>query len=329
MSESELRTFVGPKLSKLKTFLFSRNVLSFSVFLILSFFFWIINTMDKERENTFVLPIRYIGLPANYNVVKANEKFISVKIRDKGINLLNYGNEFKSGVTFNLKDKADFAQRTHITISKDEIRSRLSSHFLPTSAILSIKPDSLVLVCERLATKKVQVSFAGKITPANQYILSDVELSPTEIDIYGSQYVLEKINQVQTKSYVFDELDQDVEKELELKPIDGIRFSTSDVRLLIKTEMFTEKEMIFPITILNCPPNLSLRTFPAQVKIKFNVGLSKYKSITSRDITVYLDYNQVIKNTNPKQKLQVRIASKYITNVKLQTEEVEYVIEKN
>ena len=64
---------------KLKTFLFSRDVLSFLLFLAISFLFWFVNSLDKERstearmstmftERKIQLPVTVINSPDNAKI---------------------------------------------------------------------------------------------------------------------------------------------------------------------------------------------------------------------------------------------------------------------
>ena len=92
--------------------------------------------------------------------------------------------------------------------------------------------------------------------------------------------------------------------------------------------MFTEKEMLFPVKVINCPPELVVRTFPAQVKVKFNVGLTHYKTVSVNDVKLLINYNDIIKNSTGKQRVQIESKAGYLSNVRIENDEVEFIIER-
>lgn len=327
MSESSMKTWLGHYFSKLKSFLFSKDVLSFLLFLLLSFAFWFVNMLDKERETEVLIPLRYSGLPERFDITHSNAQFLKINVKDKGLNLFAYSNSKLTGITINLGDK--FAERGEIILNNDELRTKLSKFLLPTTSILEIKPDSLVLHYEQLATKVLPIRLVGKIETAQQYILrEDVLIEPSKVNVYGPKKLVNKLNSIDTEPVQLTELEGDVVLEIKLKAIDGIRFSSNDVKLNVGVEMFTEKELLFPVRIVNCPPNLIVRTFPAQVKMKFNVGLSHFKTVSVSDLEVVVDYFDILKNNSGKQKIRIQNKASFISNVRSDNELVEYVIER-
>lgn len=326
MSEKKNLIFVGHLLTKLKSLLFRKDVLSFLVFLALSFAFWFINMLDKERETTLVIPVRYSGLSQQYNVASANTNFLKVQIKDKGINLLDYTNINSNPVTIDVSQ--NLLQRGKVVWNKDELRFRLMKYLLPTSVIIDIKPDSLAMVYEQLASKKLPVETDGEIEPAQQYMLSRKTIVPSYVTVFATKTVLEKLTTVKTEKFSLKNIDKTQEHIIKLHKTPGVRYSNEDVKLSITAEMFTEKEMFFPVKVINCPPELIIRTFPVQLKAVFNVALSHFKSVSVNDIVLYIDYNRIIQNKVEKQPVLYTIQTSMITNVRLESDEVEFIIEK-
>ncbi|MBV5342742.1 YbbR-like domain-containing protein, partial [bacterium] len=71
---------------------------------------------------------------------------------------------------------------------------------LPTTSVLEINPDSLVLIYERLATKDLPVVLNAKIETAQQYMLSDdVLIEPSTVTVYGPTRLLNKLHEIKTE----------------------------------------------------------------------------------------------------------------------------------
>jgi len=313
--------------TKLKTFLFSKDVLSFLLFLLLAFVFWFINILDKERTTKLTIPLRYSGMPQQFDITESNVEVINIEVKDKGINLFAYSDDKLKSLSIDLTRK--FYERGKIVLSNDEIRTRLLKYLLPTTSVLEIKPDSLVLIYERLASKELPVILNAKIETAQQYILSDdITIKPSKITAYGPQRILNKLEGIKTEYIEILELNKDRQLVAKLIKIKGVRLSDDDVNLNIFAEMFTEKEMLFPVKVINCPPELYVRTFPAQVKVKFNIGLTHYKLVKLSDVKLIINYNDIIKSNAGKQKIQLESKAGYLSNVRIENDEIEYIIER-
>jgi len=95
----------------------------------------------------------------------------------------------------------------------------------------------------------------------------------------------------------------------------------------ILAEMFTEKQINLPVTVINCPESVSVRCFPAMINTTFNIGMSHFSKMNQNDIQLIFDYNQMNREGNSKQKLIIKNNTKYITNIRLSQDEVEYILE--
>ena len=319
--------FIKLYFTKLKAFFLSKDVLSFLVFLLLAFAFWFINMLDKERSTELTIPLRYSGMPQQFDITKSNVKSIRIVVKDKGLNLFAYSDKKLKSLTIDLN--RSFNKRGKIILNNDEIRTRLLKYLLPTTSVLEINPDSLVLIYERLATKELPVVLNSIIETAQQYMLSDdVLIEPTSITVYGPQTVLNKIQEIKTEYFELLELEKDKQLVVKLIKPKGVRLSAEDVKVSVFAEMFTEKELLFPVTVINCPQELIVRTFPAQVKVKFNVGLTHYKMVSVNDLKLIINYNDIIKNNAGKHKIQLESKAGYLSNVRIENDEIEYIIER-
>jgi YbbR domain-containing protein len=111
-------------------------------------------------------------------------------------------------------------------------------------------------------------------------------------------------------------------------PVAHVKFATEQIKVNLFVEHFTEKHIQLPITSINCPPNFSIRTFPAFVNVSYFVGLSKFRNTNQNDIQVYLDYNDLQKSNDTKLKLKIKNNTSYLTNIRVYPEEAEFLLEK-
>lgn len=312
---------------KLKTILFSKDVLSFLIFLVLSTAFWFVHTLDRERQNTVKLKINYTGIPEDVEIKNKLPKEISVTIRDDGMKLLQYSNS--SSIPLNIDLTRVFFSSGEIIITSDQLKSKIANYFLPTTAVLNITPDSLVIKYQKQTVKNLPIKVSGKIQLEKQYMLSDsIQIEPSTVKVFGPKHILDTMKAVYTENLEMKNIADTIQIQSKLKKINEIKYSFNDVNIGLFVEMFTEKKENIQINIINYPQNLQVRTFPTAVNITYNVGLSNYKKLNINDIKVIFDYRNVANTNKRKNRLQVINNSPYVSNLRIEPDEVEFLLEK-
>lgn len=315
-------------IQKLKSFFFSKDILSFLLFLALSATFWFVNALGKERDTTITIPIRYIGVPQNIAITNNPPSEIKLNVKDQGVKLFAYTQESFTPLTIDLN--RTFYQKGEILITSDQINGRIKRymHLQPSTIILEVQPDSILVQYEKLAMKTVPVEFVANIELARQYILSNkIQMQPSSITVFGPKNAIDSLKTVKTEFKEFKNLNDTNIFNCKLKPINSVKFSTNEIKVSIFVELFTEKKITIPVTNINCPENLSIRTFPAFVNATYSVGLSHFNSIDPNSIQVYLDYNDLKKSKDSKQKLKISNSSSNISNLRISPQEVEFILE--
>lgn len=326
MVESKGKKFLSYYMLKLKAFFFSKDILSFLLFFVISGGFWFFHSLGKEREKTINVPIHYTGIPLNVAITNSPPTEVSINIKDQGISLFDYSNELVSPLTIDVS--RSFLLKGKILISSYELKNRIVKYLKPTATILQIHPDSILIQYEKLSEKTVPIQLYSKIDMVHQYKFSDnIRLKPNKVTVYGPLKMLDTLRTVRTEWLVLKNLNDTVIRYCKLKPIKYLRFSTQETKVSIYVEQFTEGQTQVPVTILNCPENLAVRTFPAIVNVTYIVGLSRYNKLNPADIQIYLDYNELKSNKPGKYVLKTRNNSTYISTIRISPSEVEYVLE--
>ncbi len=326
MAENDFIGFFRHYLLKLKSFFLSKDVLSFLLFLLLSASFWFVNVLDKVRETTIEVPVRYVSVPQNIEFTNNVPISVKVSIRDNGKELLNYSRRNIKPIAINFNRQ--FYQKGTIVISPEEIRQVLSSYFAPSTAILQIQPDSLIVDYRKLESRNIPVKLDANISLAHQYVLGEnVEIEPSNVAVIGAGQMFESLNFVKTELLELHNLKDTVSRVVKLKPLAGMRFIPNEVKVKLLVERFTEKKIKVPVTVINCPDDLVLRVFPSQVELSFNVAMSRFSNVNVSSIRVVFDYNQLNGNNKTKYTLKVEYDEALIKNLRVSPSEVEYLIE--
>jgi YbbR domain-containing protein len=183
---------------------------------------------------------------------------------------------------------------------------------------------------EKLDTREIPVLADLSLDLEQQYMLNDeVRIEPNEITVFAPKRILDTLQNIYTEPVRLKKVKDSMLVAAKLKPVKDVRFSTTNVNLRINVEMFTEKQVQIPVTIINCPRDVTIKTFPGIVDARCNVGFSYFNSVTMNDIQAIFDYRDIQKNDGAvKIKLTSRSTVPHVSNIQLSPEEVEFIIEK-
>ena len=311
---------------KLKSFFFSKDILSFLLFVALSSAFWFVNALGKERETSITIPIRYVGIPQNVAITNTAPSELTISVKDQGLQLFSYYRNHLTPFTIDLN--RSFYEKGEVLITSDQIRSKIAKYLLPTTNILEIKPDSIFIQYARLSEKTLPIELVSNIEFAPQYMLTEkILLEPNQITVFGPRKVLDTLKSIRTELLEIKNLNDTNVSRCKLTPIKNVRYSTKEIKVSLFVEQFTEKKVQIPITSVNCPDNLIIRTFPAIVNATYTVVLSHFNTLIPNGIQVFLDYNDLKLGKHSKQKLKIVNNSSYISNIRISPEEVEFILE--
>jgi YbbR domain-containing protein len=291
-----------------------------------SFAFWLVNSLGKERESEIHLPITIVNMPENVFIQGQSADEVRIKIRDKGTKLLSYSKINTHSLKIEVSEQ--FAESGTLKITPQQFRAQLVDILLPTSQIMEIKPDSISFKYQRLESKTLPIELVSNITLESQYIQTDkIEISPTSVTVFAPKSMLDTLKSIKTKLLTLHRLNKNTEKHCELALPAMLKSQVNEVTVNVKVGKFTEKTLLLPVKIINCPNDIIIKTFPSEVNAHFNIDISHYNSVNNSDISIEFDYRKINRNVSH-QKLQTNTLLSYISNIQITPAEVEYIIEK-
>lgn len=314
----------------ISNFLFSaanRELLIFFAFLLLSGIFWLVMSLNETYTREVDISIRITNVPKNVIITSGEQDSIRITISDKGFNLLSAIYTIKSqsiGVDFDRHAELHGTGR----LSNNDLR-RLIEPYLPASTKLeSIKPDRLTFFYNYGERKKVPVLLQGNVTPQQMHFISKTTISPDSVVIYASRQKLDSIKWVTTEEINHNDIGDTLVINTQLQHIDGVKMVPSHVTACFYSDVLTEECIDnIPIVGINMPLGKILRTFPAKVTIHFVTGMKNYRRITAQDFLVVADYQQFSKDPSGKCTITLQQKPEGVTRVKLETTQVDYLIE--
>lgn len=276
-------------------------------------------------------PIKYTNIPTGKFSVSKLPKHLSIQVNGPGWTILKQKIFSSSRLTFDISSELNKINRQSFTVLTKHLKSNISKQIGSELAIATITPDSLNFRFTDIKSKRVALRPDFKMEVRKQYILkSDIKLTPDSINISGPDFLIDKTDFIYTKKLSFEDLHANIEGETTIATPDNITHNTEEVKYIIPVEKLTEKHINIPVSSTNVPDSVNIKFFPSIIDMSYFVGISKFNKYSAYDFKIEVDYEKINFNSP---KIELRI-SKHPADVnaayiKLQPEEVEYLIENN
>ncbi len=289
----------------------NRDLLTFMVFLLISTGLWFINALRKDYITTVKYPIKYSNLPEGYIFKDKTSDWVDARIKGSGYSLVPYyfGKDhiplFLSVSNFRLRDN-DKEQVAYVLSS--EFFKSVSSRLEKDVELLEIFPDTLIVKLDVRTSKMVPVNYVPRLSFKSGYDQSaKMTIEPEMVEISGPESLIDSITEVKA---IYNEelvdLSDSVKASMQLQLPAKIKAIPSDVSVTIPIEAFTEKKLSIPITGVNIPDSILIKTFPANLNLSCRVPVSKFANVNSSMFDVVVDFKTGVGSGLP-EKLKVKI----------------------
>ena len=298
------------------------------VFLGISFLFWVLIKLSKEYTDVVQFSVNYSNLPEGKMLQEEPQKFLNVTVKTYGFNLIKYHlNKRKVNVDLHaVKRKKGLIYYQLANELLPQIQQQVTSEV----EVLLVQPDSLYYHLGHSKTKKVLVIPDITIQYQSGYnLLGDLKVEPNFVSISGPEAILDSIASIKTKNTTLTDVNSSIEEKLPIVTFNKnskVRYSVDEVTVTGVVEKFTEAKLKLPFTIKNLPQNSNITTFPDQVEVIFQVGLSDYNKINQNDFKISCDYNRTVKDGLTYLIPEVVSKPSIISGIKIVPNQIEYLI---
>lgn len=323
----------GRSLAVIKKKYPARRIISFFVCLLISGFLWLITALNHSYTRTIAIPVKFVNFPVGKRVTNPLPQFVLADIRTSGAKLLMMlMKKTLSEVTVDVSKISSVKKGNNTSISTPSVIGNLSRLLNTDVDLIKVRPDSLHFNFGKTSRKLVYVKPQVQINyEIPQGIFKRIKVSPQYVMISADSATLRKIDTLYTEKIVLNQMNQRVEQltaiEIpeDLEPM--ISLSAQKVNLQINLDEYAQKTIEVPVEIMNAPPNSTVKTFPAVVKVSLTAPYALFDSLNSSLVKVYADYKSAASQNG---KLTLSSASR-INDVKvtqISPAKVEYIIRK-
>jgi hypothetical protein len=306
-----------------------KEALVFLLFLLLSFVFWMMQSMQEEYEIQIGIPVIYKDIPPDMAFVQSPPSEITVRIRDKGSALLNYTLGHKKAlIAVDVRETSAAAGIIHL--SPKDIEAILMKQFIPTTSLLSFDPQQIEISYSKLVKKELPVYFDGDIRTEPGFLVSGkIVVTPPGVEVFASDVVLDTLTALRTVYTVIENADETITRKLKLQGIEGVTLASDAVSVMIPVEEYTEKTFEIPVICKHVPEGYAIRMFPSTVKVTCNVPLSLFKELSDTAFSVETSVADFDQNVSGMLPLQLTRKPDWVDRVSLSPLSIEFILEQS
>ncbi len=295
--------------------------------------FWFLNALSKTYTAELVVPVQYYNFPNNKTFSGNLPEKFEMTVKAHGFTILRHKLSFLFGpLEFNVNemtnDRMTENKRSRFAFPSRQFLTELSYQMSNDLEIVSMSPDTLFFGFGQLVQKRITIKPSVNVDLKKQYQISgEIKTIPADILVSGPLQVMDTLQFLKTRTLTFKAVDKSLRGKAEIEPVKDLFFDRQSVFLEIPVEEYTEAQLSVPIALTDAPLDIKVKLFPAQVKVSFLVGLSRFSEIHPEDFKLAVAYAEI---ENGAQRLRIKKVSTpaFLYDVKINPEEIEYLIEK-
>ncbi len=318
------------KLRSLLKRLWTKQALTFLFFLVLSAIFWLFTTLNEDYREEMDVELRLVNVPENVVVTTDPPSHLRISVRDKGFRILSYRyRQERKPVTIDFSSVVGRGNSSgYVVLPASDLLKQVQAQFGSNAGIQILRPQQVEFYFNYGESKRVPLIVQGKFQPKDDTsILTMLHHEPDSVTVFARPSILDTITAAYTTSVFMDNLEDTTRVKVPLHRISGVKFEPAEVMLTLACDRLVEKTVQVPVQQVNFPADKQLRTFPARVSVTFQVGMGRYRSVSSEDFVLVVRYEEIVDRKSKRCKLAFKSLPDGVQHVRINPDEVDYVIE--
>lgn len=311
-----------------------RDIAVFAFFLFLSFIFWYLNGLSKIIDNTVKYPVRYINPPRERVLAGELPSRLEMDLRGPGYSILKIRLSGSRAPVVIDMSKAGLRpvrrgqQSGPQYLLTEDLKEMISTQLRADFSIITIRPDTLYFVFDRLLSKKVPVVADIEVQTDKEFFVKGIpHVTPDSVVITGPRPVIDTIDAVKTRPRKFAGVSESFSKNMMLAGSRDFSISERRVNVKVDVEQYTEARLLLPVRLINKPDSIDVKLFPDEITVRALIAVSDYQAIFDSNIQAVIDLSLLRSGSIEKLPVSVINVPSYAQSVMFTPQELDYLIE--
>ncbi|MDE7414202.1 MAG: hypothetical protein K2N05_10525 [Muribaculaceae bacterium] len=301
------------------------SLVVFLLFVVVATIFWFILAMNDNVTQTFDVDLNIVNVPDSVTFINDPPKSIHVTLRDKGTNLLRSGVMRHPAIYINFRD---FASHTYFRFSQSDLDAALKASFGSSAQIGSVSIDSLSLRYTTGKGVRIPIVVRADVSAAPGNVIAGIpEPLDRVVRAYSVTHNVDTMTRVYTEPIVKRNLKETTEVEVAIKPLSGVKYVPSKIKVLIPVEPMVKKDALVTVKANDVPEGVSLLLFPATVPVSYYVPMSHFND-EDIPVSVSVSFNDLNDGDVKRLPLSISATQIFVANPQVGLTDVEYTLVK-
>lgn len=311
----------------------TNNKRKFKVFLfilVLTSIIWLLIELSKTYTSSVLFKGVYKNVPTGKLLQSKPSSEINIALKAPGFSLLKYKVKTRK-IDLDLRNLSKKGSNYYL-LPNQQI-SYLNSQLSGENEIVSVLSDTIFIELGNNKSKKVPVNPSLDIKFKLGYnLVKSMKVIPDSVLVTGPEKYVDSIKELTTAVLkmqdVYNNIDTNLDLTLPAKKTNVI-VAIKKINIKGEVEKFTEGKFKLPIIVVNEPDGVKINTFPKEIEVIYQAGLSNFNKITANSFLVVCDYEQYKKDTLIKYLTPViKRKSEFISSIKINPDQIEFLIQK-
>ncbi|MFQ5707311.1 MAG: hypothetical protein ACE5HO_07665 [bacterium] len=262
------------------------------VSLLFAVIIWFFVVTENEYEHVIDVPIITQNVPKGKVILNDLPATAKVKVQGSGKSLIGLSMRPQIRVELDLS-----GVRNSKSFAMDPKKVNLARSSGSIKTIEIVNPDSVHIVLDDFAKKKIAVVPNIKVTPAfGHTIVGDLMVNPDSVVIQGPKSIVSEITSINTAEEMFVDVMNDIKKTIALAPLPSKKVKVLQNQVTVSLDIQKLLEMRVsevPVKVRNAPRNMIVHVIPSTLSLVLEGGAELLSTVKPEDINVYIDYARI------------------------------------
>lgn len=284
------------------------NLLIYFVFVVLSFFLWLLLFLDKTLTTTIDIKYRFTNIPEGIVIEEEPTGKIPIEIEGRGYDMLQEKLKIaRMPMIINLKNEENKniierdVKNGKIYIVTQKMLPNITKKIGDKVKVVRLNSDTIFYSIVDMGQKMVPIDVSTihyELQPGVRETQRLI-LSQDSVMIFGQKQIIDSITSIAVAPRKLKNVSVNTSFSFNLVQPKDVSLSENTVRANIFVEKYTETKLKLKVNMLNFPQEYESTLMPEFVVVSCNVPLAYYDDIQDYEITVSADYNKAVNNSIP------------------------------
>jgi len=195
--------------------------------------------------------------------------------------------------------------------------------------LAEIRPENISVTVEEKVSKFVKIIPVLALSYKPGYgLVSTIKNVPDSVEISGPKSIVNDIMFINTKGFGITNLEKGDVVKLQLEDIKFVQLATRECEVSFEIQKIVDKTFLdLVVKTNNIPSRYELILSPNKINLTLRGGLNLLSKMKNNDISIYVDFDQAINDTNGSVIPQVYVPE-FTSIIEIKPKRLEYIIKK-